>query len=127
MGYLRVWGCFAYVRLTNPKISKLGIRTTTRAFPGYAINSATYRFFYLENKIIFESDDAIFHEEKKNHFKLKNSGVKKIFCHNLVLLLLIYKIKKILKYNLEEVKELELKRILVLIIMFLTLRKIPKI
>ena len=84
-------------------------------------------FFYLENKIIFESDDAIFHEKKKNHFKLKNSGVKKIFCHNLVLLLLIYKIKKILKYNLEEVKELELKRILVLIIMFLTLRKIPKI
>ena len=65
MGYLRVWGCFAYVRLTNPKISKLGIRTTTRAFLGYAINSATYRFFNLENKIIFESDDAIFHEEKK--------------------------------------------------------------
>ena len=68
-----------------------------------------------------------FMKKKKNHFKLKNSGVKKIFCHNLVLLLLIYKIKKILKYNLEEVKELELKRILVLIIMFLTLRKIPKI
>ena len=68
-----------------------------------------------------------FFMKKKNHFKLKNSGVKKIFCDNLVLLLLIYKIKKILKYNLEEVKELELKRILVLIIMFLTLRKIPKI
>ena len=63
--YLRVWGCLAYVRLTNPKISKLGIRTTTYAFLGYAINSATYRFFDLENKIIFESDDAIFHEEKK--------------------------------------------------------------
>ena len=52
-GYLRVWG-FAYVRLTDPKIPKLGIRVTTCAFLGYAINSATYRFFDLENKIIFE-------------------------------------------------------------------------
>ena len=30
-------------------------------------------FFYLENKIIFESGDAIFYEEKFP-FKLKNSG-----------------------------------------------------
>ena len=43
---------------------KLGIRATTCAFLGYAINSATYRFFDLENKIIFEFGDAIFHEEK---------------------------------------------------------------
>ena len=64
LGYLRVWGCLAYVRLTDPKMHKLGIRATTCAFLGYAINSATYRFFYLENKIIFESGDAIFHEEK---------------------------------------------------------------
>ena len=73
LGYLRVWGCLAYVRLTNPKIPKLGIRATACAFLGYAINSATYRFFDLENKIIFESGDAIFHEEKFP-FKLKNSG-----------------------------------------------------
>ena len=75
LGYLRVWGCLAYVRLTDPKILKLGIRTTTCAFLGYVINSAAYRFFYLENKIIFESSDAIFHEEKFP-FKLKNSGGK---------------------------------------------------
>ena len=43
---------------------KLGIRATTCAFLGYAINSTTYRFFDLENKIIFESGDAIFHKEK---------------------------------------------------------------
>ena len=73
LGYLRVWGCFAYVRLIGPKLPKLGIRATTYAFLGYVINSATYRFFDLENKIIFESGDAIFHEEKF-HFKLKNSG-----------------------------------------------------
>ena len=71
-GYLRVWG-FAYVRLTDPKIPKLGIRVTTCAFLGYAINSAAYRFFDFENKIIFEYGDAIFHEEKFP-FKLKNSG-----------------------------------------------------
>ena len=71
-GYLRVWG-FAYVRLTDPKIPKLGIRATTCAFLGYAINSAAYRFFDFENKIIFEYGDAIFHEEKFP-FKLKNSG-----------------------------------------------------
>jgi len=52
LGYLRVWGCLAYVRLTDPKMPKLGIRATTCAFLGYAINSAAYRFFDLENKII---------------------------------------------------------------------------
>ena len=73
LGYLRVWGCLAYVKLTDLKIPKLGIRATTCIFLGYAINSATYRFFYLKNKIIFEFGDAIFREEKF-HFKLKNSG-----------------------------------------------------
>ena len=73
LGYLRVWGCLAYVRLSDSKIPKLGIKATTCAFLGYAINSAAYRFFDLESKIIFESGDAIFHEEKLS-FKLKNSG-----------------------------------------------------
>ena len=54
LGYLRVWVCLAYVRLTDPKISKLGIRATTFTFLSYVINSAAYRFFDLENKIIFE-------------------------------------------------------------------------
>ena len=61
---MRVWGCLAYVMLTEPKIPKLGIRATICGFLGYAINSAAYRFFDLENKIIFESGDAIFHEKK---------------------------------------------------------------
>ena len=50
LGYLRVWGCLTYVRLTDPKMPKLGIRATTCAFLGYAINSAAYRFFDLEKK-----------------------------------------------------------------------------
>ena len=72
LGYLRVWSCLAYVRLTDPKIPILDIRATTCAFLGYAINSVAYRFFDIENKIIFESSDAISHEEKFP-FKLKNS------------------------------------------------------
>ena len=48
-GYLRVWG-FAYVRLTDPKIPKLGIRATTCVFLDYAINSAAYIFLILKTK-----------------------------------------------------------------------------
>ena len=66
LGYLRVWSCLAYVRLTDPKIPKLGIRVTTCDFLGYAINGTAYRFFELENKIIFESGDTIFHEKKNS-------------------------------------------------------------
>ena len=68
LGYLRLWGCLAYVRLTDSKIIKLGIKATTCAFLSYVINSVAYRFFDLENKIIFESGDVIFHEENF-HFK----------------------------------------------------------
>ena len=45
LGYLRVRGCLAYVRLTDLKIPKLGLRATTCAFLGYAINTTAYRFF----------------------------------------------------------------------------------
>ena len=68
LAYLRLWGCLAYVRLTESKITKLGIKATTRVFLSYVINSVAYRFFDLENKIIFESGDVIFHEENF-HFK----------------------------------------------------------
>ena len=48
--YLRVWSCLAYVRLTNPKIPKLGIRTTTCAFLGYAIIVQSIDFLILRIK-----------------------------------------------------------------------------
>jgi hypothetical protein len=83
------------VRLTDPKRPKIGVRTTTCAFLGYTKNSTVYRFLDIQNNIIFKSGDAIFHEEKFP-FKSKNSGGEKIFYHNLVLLVLIYKLKKIL-------------------------------
>ena len=127
LGHFKVWGCLAFVRLIDLKIPKLSVRATTCAFLGYAVNSTTYRFLNIETNVIFELGDAIFHEEKFP-FKSKNSGgAKKLekMCYlSLVLLLLIHKIKKILKLNLEGVKELELKKILALTIMFLMLMKI---
>ena len=72
LGYFRVWGCLAFVRLTDPKRPKIGVRTTICAFLSYAKNSTAYRFLDIQNNIIFESGDAIFHEEKFT-FKLKNS------------------------------------------------------
>jgi hypothetical protein len=76
LGYFRVWGCLAFVRLTDPKRPKIGVRTTTCAFLGYAKNSTAYRFLDIQHNIIFESGDAIFHEEKFP-FKSKNSGGEK--------------------------------------------------
>ena len=125
MGYFRVWGCLAYVRLTDPKIPKLGIKASTCAFLGYVINSATYTFFDLENKIIFEFGDAIFHE-KKFPSKLKNSGDEENILSQLSSTSHLQN-QENFEMELEVVKELELKRILVLIILFSTLRKISKI
>ena len=77
LGYLRVWGCLAFVRLMDPKITKLGKKVTTCAFLGYASNSTAYRFFNLEDNIVIESGDAIFHENKFP-FDTKNSGGQRI-------------------------------------------------
>jgi len=42
-------------------------------FIGYAINSKVYRFYDLNAKVIIESNDANFYENKFP-FKLRNSG-----------------------------------------------------
>ena len=113
LGYLRVWGCLAYVRLTDPKIPKLGIRATTCAFLGYTINSAAYRFFDLENKIIFESEDAIFHEE--NILLQPSSSTSHL------------QNKENFEMEPRRSKNARVENDFGLIIMFLTLRKISKI
>ena len=77
LGYLRVWDCLAFVRLMDPKITKLGKKVTTCAFLGYASNSTAYRFFNLEDNIVIESGDAIFYENKFP-FDTKNSGGQRI-------------------------------------------------
>ena len=82
LGYFKVWGCLAFVRLTDPKIPKLGVRTTTYAFLG---------FLKIKNNVIFESGGAIFHEEKlpfKSKKKKKKLGAKKLEKHDRLLKLL---------------------------------------
>ena len=63
-GISKSLGCLAFVRLMDPKITKLGKKVTTCAFLYYASNSTTYRFFNVEDNIVIESGDAIFYENK---------------------------------------------------------------
>ncbi|CAJ2638269.1 unnamed protein product [Trifolium pratense] len=73
LSYLRTWGCLAYVRKPDPKRVKLASRAYECVFIGYAANSKAYRFFDLNAKVIIESVDANFFEDKFP-FKLRNSG-----------------------------------------------------
>jgi len=77
LNFLRVWGCLAYVKHVDPKRSKLGSQASTCVFVGYSLNSITYRFFDINNKVIIESSDAMFHENKFP-YKLRNSGGQEI-------------------------------------------------
>ncbi|KAK2455989.1 putative mitochondrial protein [Trifolium repens] len=73
LSYLRTWGCLAYVRIPDPKRVKLASRAYECAFIGYAANSKAYRFYDLNAKVIIESNDADFYENKFP-FKSRNSG-----------------------------------------------------
>ena len=72
LNFFKVWSCLAYVWLLDPKRPKLGVKASTCVFLGYSLYSTTYRFFYIDNNIIIESRDAIFHENKFP-FKYKSS------------------------------------------------------
>nr|GEX65012.1 zinc finger, CCHC-type [Tanacetum cinerariifolium] len=71
LSYLRVWGCRAVVRLSDPKRKTLGEKGIDCIFVGYAEHSKAYRFYviepneYVSIKSIIESRDVIFDE---NHF-----------------------------------------------------------
>ncbi|GAU49932.1 hypothetical protein TSUD_408340 [Trifolium subterraneum] len=73
LSYLRTWGCLAYVRKPDPKRVKLASRAYECVFIGYAANSKAYRFYDLNEKVIIESNDADFYENKFP-FKSRNSG-----------------------------------------------------
>ena len=47
LNFCKVWGCLVYVRLPDPKSSKLGVKASTCVFLGYSLYSTTYRFFIL--------------------------------------------------------------------------------
>ena len=62
--YLRVWGCLAFYRVTDPKRIKLGPRALKSVFVGYAQHSKAYRLLDLESNVIVESRDVEFIEHK---------------------------------------------------------------
>ena len=70
MSYLRVWGCSAIVKLTDPKQKTLGERGIDCIFVGYAENSKAYRFYVIEPNdahsvhAVIESREAIFDENQ---------------------------------------------------------------
>lgn len=70
LNFIKVWGCRAVVRLTEPKRKTLGERGIDCIFIGYAENSYAYRFYVLESNeyvsvnSVIESRDAIFDEER---------------------------------------------------------------
>ena len=64
LDYLRVWGCLAYYRVSDPKRTKLGPRGIRSIFVGYAQNSKAYRFLDLQSNVIVESRDAELFEDK---------------------------------------------------------------
>ncbi|GJQ99268.1 zinc finger, CCHC-type containing protein [Tanacetum coccineum] len=70
LNYLRVWGCRAVIRLSDPKLKTLGERGIECIFVGYAEHSKAFRFFIIKpnesvsiNSII-ESRDVIFDENR---------------------------------------------------------------
>ena len=62
--YFRVRGCLAHVKIVEPRKTKFGTQASSCMFIGCSLNSPTYRFLDIGRNIIFESSDAIFHENK---------------------------------------------------------------
>ncbi|GAU47899.1 hypothetical protein TSUD_25140 [Trifolium subterraneum] len=63
----------AYVHKPDPKRVKLASKAYECVFIGYAANSKAYRFYDLNEKVIIESNDADFYENRFP-FKSRNSG-----------------------------------------------------
>jgi hypothetical protein len=103
------------VRLPDLKRPKLGKGASTCVFLGHTLNSPTYRFFDIDNNTKIESREAIFHENKFP-FKSKISGGLEQQGRDDSSM---SKSKEVDKIEIEprKVKDLELKKILVLTIM----------
>ncbi|KAL0451611.1 UNVERIFIED_CONTAM: Retrovirus-related Pol polyprotein from transposon TNT 1-94 [Sesamum latifolium] len=64
LNYLRVWGCLAFYRISDPNRTKLGPRAIKSVFVGYAENSKAYRLLDLDSNVIIESRDVKFFKNK---------------------------------------------------------------
>jgi len=75
---LKVQQCLAYYKVPDLKSTKLRPQGIKSIFVGYAQISKAYRFLDLASKMIVESRDADFFENKpsKDIFKHSNSLLK---------------------------------------------------
>lgn len=73
MSYLRTWDCLAYARFPDLERVKLASKAYECVFIWYASNSKAYGCYDLNSKVIIESNDVEFYEDKF-HFKSRNSG-----------------------------------------------------
>ncbi|GKB90022.1 zinc finger, CCHC-type containing protein [Tanacetum coccineum] len=70
LNYLRVWGCRAVVRLSDPKLKTLDERGIGCIFVGYVEHTKAFRFYVIKpnNSVainsIIESRDAFFDEHR---------------------------------------------------------------
>ena len=64
LNYFKVWGCIAYIRVLDPKRTKLGPRAVKNVFVGYAVNSKAYRLLDLSSNTIVKLRDMEFIENK---------------------------------------------------------------
>ena len=74
LNYLKVWDCLVYVWLNDPKRLNLGARASTYVFVGYSLSSNAYRCLDLENNMVIESWNAIFHEDKFLYMSRNSKG-----------------------------------------------------
>jgi hypothetical protein len=64
LNYFKVWGCITYLRIPDPKRTKLGPRAIKSVFVGYTVNSKAYRLLDLSSNTIVESRGVEFIENK---------------------------------------------------------------
>jgi hypothetical protein len=63
VSHLRVFGCMAHVKVTQPSLKKLDDRSIPMIFVGYEPGFAAYRCYNLVTKRVHISRDVIFDEE----------------------------------------------------------------
>lgn len=85
LSYLKIWGCRAVVRLTDPKRKNLGEKGIDCIFIGYAEHSKAYRFYVIESNdsvsvnSVIESRDAIFDEDRFTSIPRPRDMIQKSF------------------------------------------------
>ena len=128
LSYLKVWGCRAVVRLTEPKRKTLGERGIYCIFIRYVEHSKAYRFYVLESNdsvsvnTVIESRDAIFDEERFTSIPRPRDMIINLPAR-VLLKLKMFLVVQVLYLNLGKALELEKLSLLDLIFNFIWLKE----